>query len=275
MSTYITYEQTLKLFLTTTVLTGLFLLGATPASAHCDTMDGPVITAAQRALNENNVNLVLVWVQPDDEGAIKTAFAKAITERQVNPRDKTAEIEFFETLVRIHRAGEGASYDGIKPAGTPVEPVVAKADSSISKKDATEIVSFVSDAVAERLDKMFSEAIELSNYDANDTVAGREYVRAYVSAVHFAEGMYAMAESQTINHAEGHAGHVDEAGMSAHEAHTVSQEHTGDSHSDNAHHDEDEPKLVAALVLAFAIVGGWFMMRRSKKCNKHHTTLPQ
>jgi hypothetical protein len=33
------------------------------AHAHCDGLDGPVVKAAQKALIESNINLVLIWVQ--------------------------------------------------------------------------------------------------------------------------------------------------------------------------------------------------------------------
>ena len=37
----------------------------------------------------------------------------------------------LENFVRIHRAGEGAAYDGLKPSGTELKPVVVAADKSI------------------------------------------------------------------------------------------------------------------------------------------------
>ena len=45
------------------------------AFAHCDGMDGPVVKAAQRAIATGNVNLVLIWVQPEGETTIRTAVA--------------------------------------------------------------------------------------------------------------------------------------------------------------------------------------------------------
>ena len=40
----------------------LMLFGTLPASAHCDSYDGPVIKDASKALETNNVNLVLKWI---------------------------------------------------------------------------------------------------------------------------------------------------------------------------------------------------------------------
>ena len=80
------------------------------ASAHCDTL-----------------NLVLVWVQKDDEAELRRAFHRARSVRKAGGEAKElADLYFFETLVRVHRAGEGAAYTGLKPAGA-IEPPVAAA----------------------------------------------------------------------------------------------------------------------------------------------------
>src|SRR4026209_2968681 len=113
------------------VLFAIGLFQTQQAIAHCDGIDGPVVKAAQKALEMGNVNLVLIWVQKTDEDEVKKAFQKTLAVRKLNPQAKElADTYFFETLVRIHRAGEGAPYTGLKPAGT-VEPPVAAADRAI------------------------------------------------------------------------------------------------------------------------------------------------
>ena len=108
------------------------LLSPALAHAHCDTLDGPVVSAGRQALDSGNVNLVLVWVQKDDEKAIRDAFQKVRSVRKAGGQAKDlADAYFFETLVRVHRAGEGAPYTGLKPAGT-IEPPVAAADKAIA-----------------------------------------------------------------------------------------------------------------------------------------------
>ncbi len=89
------------------------------ASAHCDSYDGPVIKDAEKALETNNVNLVLKWVTKEQEKEITTLFQKTY---ELRNGDKgvyeIVEKHFFETLVRLHRETEGAPYTGLKPAGT-------------------------------------------------------------------------------------------------------------------------------------------------------------
>src|ERR1051326_7561606 len=117
------------------VVVVLFMIGLfqpNQAIAHCDGLDGPVVKAAQKALESGNVNPVLIWVLKKDEGEIKKAFQKTLAVRKLNPQAKElADMYFFETLVRIHRAGEGEPYTGLKPAGRDLEPAIPAADKAI------------------------------------------------------------------------------------------------------------------------------------------------
>lgn len=95
----------------------LFIVSST-ASAHCDGMDGPVVKAARAALETHDPRLVLIWVQKKDEAEVRQAFQSTLAVRDLSPEAKElADRYFFETLVRLHRAGEGAPYTGLKPAG--------------------------------------------------------------------------------------------------------------------------------------------------------------
>src|SRR4030067_3866291 len=112
----------------------ILLLEPSSALAHCDAMDGPVVKAAQRALETGNVNLVLIWVRKEDSEEIEKVFQKTLNLRKKGPEAKElADKYFFETLVRIHRAGEGAPYTGLKPAGRDLGPAVPAADKAIAE----------------------------------------------------------------------------------------------------------------------------------------------
>lgn len=85
---------------------------------HCDTMDGPVVKAATEALEKGNVNFILSWVPKKAEVELRKAFEKTLLARKLGKEAKElADYWFFETAVRLHREGEGASYTGLKPAG--------------------------------------------------------------------------------------------------------------------------------------------------------------
>lgn len=116
----------------------LALLASPRAGAHCDGLDGPVVKAAEAALEKGDVNFVLVWVQKDDEPEIRAAFDQTLKVRKLNSEARhLADRFFFETLVRVHRAGEGAPYTGLKPAGRDLGPAIPAADKAL-REDAVE-----------------------------------------------------------------------------------------------------------------------------------------
>ena len=175
----------LKFMRVIVVLMMVGMLLPTHVDAHCDTMDGPVIKAAQQALGNGNVNLVLIWVKADDEAAIKEAFEKALRVRKLSPEaQEMADMYFFETLVRIHRAGEGAPYTGLKPTGTPLEPGVAIADAALANGSDAELLKELAAAVQKGAQERFREVMEKKQYPPDNIEAGREYIEQYVVFVH-------------------------------------------------------------------------------------------
>ncbi len=162
------------------------------ARAHCDTLDGPVVTAARGALETGKLAPVLAWVRPSDEGEIRDAFASARAVRKSGKEARDlADRWFFETVVRVHRAAEGAPFTGLKPAGTP-DPAVAAADRAIASHDAGHLEELLVDAVRDGL-RAHLARLEKERPPADDVQAGRRWVAAYVPFVHWAEGVYAAA----------------------------------------------------------------------------------
>lgn len=167
---------------------GILALNSSEARAHCDTLDGPVVTAAKRAVESGNVNLILIWVQKDDEAAIRESFNHASAVRKLGPQARElADRHFFETLVRVHRAGEGAPFTGLKPAGSPSEPGIAAADLAIDKGSADELLGSLRKETEREIRKRFGALTAAKTFDKNDVEGGRKYVRAYVEFIHFVE----------------------------------------------------------------------------------------
>lgn len=156
--------------------------------AHCDTMDGPVVTAAIRAIEQQNVNHALIWVQAADEHEIKEAFDLIMKVRTLNAdARKLADRWFLETLVRIHRNGEGVPYTGIKPRGTPVDKNILAADQSIASGNLEPLMKLVSPTQHMKLRALFDNVMSLKNFDVDNVPSGRKYIEAYVRFFHFAE----------------------------------------------------------------------------------------
>lgn len=203
----------------------LVLFRPAPASAHCDTLDGPVILAARRALETGNVNHVLIWVQPGAEPELRAAFEAAMKAGSNGvPIPEPARRRFFETLVRVHREGEGAPYTGIKPAGTPLDPGVRAADEALAAGTPEPARRILSQAVGDRLQQEFQSVLKWRSHDPDDVAAGRRYVQAYVSYTHFVEGIHRTATAAVTHHGPGNAGHgghdgPDHAGHGGHDGH--------------------------------------------------------
>jgi hypothetical protein len=173
-----------------------------PAWAHCDTLDGPVVAAARRALDTGNPNFVLVWVQKSDDAEIRNAFQKARNVRKAGGEARElADMYFFETLVRIHRAGEGAAYTGLKPAGM-VEPPIAAADKAIETGKLQGLAKVIFDRTEKGLHGHFDQVMAKKKYDPNDVEAGRAYTSAYVEFTHYAERLYNAAETLAPEHVQ-------------------------------------------------------------------------
>jgi len=153
--------------------------------AHCDGMDGPVVQAAQKALESRNVNLVLIWVPKADEREVKELFPKVLNVRKLTPEARElADRYFFETLVRVHRAGEGAPYTGLKPAGRDLGPIIPAADRAIDSRRVEPLLRLLPQQARQRAGQLFQDVLEKKSYDPNDVEAGRQYVRAYVRFMH-------------------------------------------------------------------------------------------
>ena len=196
--------------LTSSALTsGLILFAPGSVLAHCDSLDGPVVKAAQQALETNNVSRVLIWVQPDDEPEIRAAFEQTLAVRALSPQGRElADRYFYETVVRVHRAGEGASYTGLKPAGRDLGPAIPAADKALAEGSLSPVITLLSKGVADGLRKQFEEVTAAKHFDPGDVVAGREYVGIYVEFIHYVERLYEAIVTPAH-------GHVAESGSAA------------------------------------------------------------
>jgi hypothetical protein len=169
--------------------------------AHCDGLDGPVVTAARQALETGDINRVLIWVRADDDPEIRKAFQEALEVRKLSPEARElADKYFFETLVRVHRAGEGAPYTGLKPAGRDLGPAIPAADRAIETGSAEAVNRLLNETVESGLHTAFHRVLERKDFDSGDVSAGREYVEAYVVFIHYVEGLYQAAKSEAHGH---------------------------------------------------------------------------
>ena len=171
------------------------------ASAHCDSMEGPVVKASQKALETGNINYVLIWVQAKDEKEIKEMFDKVNKVRSLGPEAKElTDMYFLETVVRLHRMGEGEGYTGLKPVGYKPEKGIEVADNAIETNSIDKLLSGLNKKHHAKIKEYFVGLQSKKNYDVNDVKGGREYVEAYVHFIHYVEDLYSGEEKNIKGH---------------------------------------------------------------------------
>lgn len=171
-------------------------LSAAPAVAHCDSEAGPVAKAAQSALATGNVNAALPYVQPSAEPEVTLVFRQALAARSGNAAARSvADRHFVETVVRLHRLGEGAAYTGLKPAGTDYGPAIPAAERALQSGSAAALQDMLTASLVKSLSERLREVRALQRYSAapktHDGVAnGRRRVRAELEFEKYADSVY-------------------------------------------------------------------------------------
>lgn len=172
---------------------------------HCDSMDGPVVTAAREALEARDARIALAYVPKEGEGEVREAFEAVVAIRGLSPAVRAvADRHFFETVVRVHRAGEGAPYTGLKPAGLGHGPVIPVAERALETGSPDELAELLAARVDEEVRRRFGRVAELRAGTNGDIETNRAYVQAMLDLQVWAHGLYQAVGA----HAHGHV-HAD------------------------------------------------------------------
>jgi hypothetical protein len=156
---------------------------------------------------------VLKWIPAAGEKEVREAFAKALAVRKTGQEARDlADTWFFETLVRVHRASEGAAYTGLK-AGGAEEETIAASDKALATGKVDELVKLVVGAVEQGIRQRFEKTADRKKHAEHDVEHGRAYVASYVEFIHYGERIYQNAVRPPSHHAEGAkpAGHTEHA----------------------------------------------------------------
>ncbi|MCG3197632.1 MAG: hypothetical protein HUU16_17195 [Candidatus Omnitrophica bacterium] len=181
-----------------------------PVFAHCDSLDGPVVAAARQAIEQGDPNLALIWVAEQDEAEVRGALSRTLAVRKLGEEAKSlADAFFFETVVRLHRAGEGEPFTGLKPAGRDLGPAIPAADRAIETGSLEALHTLLATQLEEGLSERFEKVTLTRKHPSSDLAAGREFVEAYVRFIHYAEAVFEAAggDPMLISHPEGDHGH--------------------------------------------------------------------
>jgi hypothetical protein len=173
-----------------TIIAVALLAWSSDVAAHCDTLNGPVVSAARVAIQQGSVTPVLKWVKATEEAEVREAFQRTMTVRGMGRQaEELADQYFFETLVRLHRQGEGEPYTGLKPA-TAIDPAVEGADKALETGSIDDVVTLVTEQAAAGIRERFARAKARRSRADDNVAAGREYVKAYVEFIHYVEQIH-------------------------------------------------------------------------------------
>jgi hypothetical protein len=158
---------------------------------YIDSMDGPVVKAAETALDMENVKYVLPYVSPDDEGVLKDAFDKTLLVRELSgDAAELADYWFFETVVRLNRKEEEKSYTGLKAAGSDWGPIIPKLDKAIETENINELLNFLLNLIREDIKSRFDDLLSKKDYDINDVDDARDYLNSRAEFIDYTKKFY-------------------------------------------------------------------------------------
>ena len=180
----------LKSIFTLSLIAFFSILSMQPASAHCDSFDGPALKDAEKALETNNVDLILKWINADMEDEVVPLFHKTYSLR--NGDKEIYEIvkkHFYETFVRLHREMEGATFTGLKPAGS-VAPITMMSDKALETGDFDSLLKALNNHINGVLQEKFDNTEALYKVKDTSVEEGRKYVEAYVDYTHSVEAVH-------------------------------------------------------------------------------------
>jgi hypothetical protein len=181
---------------------------------HCDTLDGPIVTAARRALELQDVNMILPYAPKSSEEEIRRVFDKVM---KIRSNDLTtrevADNYFFETVVRLHRIGEGASFTGLKPAGLYEGPIIPVAEKAIQTGSPRELIDLLKHFLEKELLFRFKKIQELKNQKPQNVDDTRDYIESMLGLQVYAHKLFLAINTSPLSRApeprppQFHSGH--------------------------------------------------------------------
>jgi len=177
---------------------------------HCDSLDGPVVRAARHALETGEVTPALAYVPASAEDEVRATFDAVLPVRALGHEERlVAERLFFETVVRLHREGEGAAFTGLQPAGLDVGPVIPLAEEAIESGSAEDLTTFLGAVLTDELHRRLAALGELGDARNGSVEREREWVEATLGFQTYSQTLFETLESQPHAHGGHQGGHHD------------------------------------------------------------------
>lgn len=167
----------------------LALSGST-AWTHCDTMNGPVATAARKALEAGQFETIAIFVGEKQEKELRQRFGQCLTVYKMGGHAKQlAERYFLETAVRLNRKTQGIPFKGLKPA-QPFTPDIVAAEKALETGELKPVTDLLSAELKKETEKWFKKATEVRKAKDESVAAGRKRLNAYYRYIIYVRGLY-------------------------------------------------------------------------------------
>jgi hypothetical protein len=111
----------------------------------------------------------------------------------------------METVIRLHRAGEGAAYTGLKPAGIDYGPVIPAAEQAVETGDLTKLKAVLLEEIEHALQSRLAHVRELQKAPLEPKTAAevpesRARISGELGFITFAENLRQAALGKGTEH---------------------------------------------------------------------------
>lgn len=197
---YMSKNYLLKSIVVLLIFIVLSITSTQKVLAHCDSYDGPALIDAEKALLTNNVHLIFKWINAEMEDEIVSLFNKTYALKD-GDKDvyEIVKKHFFETFIRLHREMEGASFTGLKPAGTTAH-ITLMSDKALETGDFNSLLKALNNHLNKQLQEKYDKTKALYRVRDNSVEEGRAYVKAYIDYTHSLEAVHDILSRGTDRH---------------------------------------------------------------------------
>jgi hypothetical protein len=173
-----------------------------------DSLDGPVAEAVEKALSSGNIFPVLAYAPATAEAELRASFDQARRVRTIGSEAQLlADRSFLETAIRLHRAGEGAPFTGIKPAGIDYGPVIPAAERAVETGDLSTLKAVLIEEIEHALQERLAHVRETQKatkepLSAAEVPAARERISAELGFITYAENLHQAVLANVAEHSD-------------------------------------------------------------------------
>jgi hypothetical protein len=152
--------------------------------------DGPVISAAKRALETGNAHYILIWIPEESENTVKNLLEKAYCERYTQKNAYNHIVDwYFETINHLHSVHYGPYNLTISTKAPEEKTIIFLVERTCESGNFEEITTVIQDTPSGEMRQRFNDVMKKRNYGVENIAAGRVYVSAFTDFIAFVNNL--------------------------------------------------------------------------------------